>query len=99
MKTISERHHQGRQSWEYDRVVEVDGHKLRVHIDRDSYDEQSSLKGYILDPVHLKWNQVIFRPIKGAACEGTSYVRPEPIDPFRADGNSVLDELIQLLPN
>lgn len=42
VNTLSSRYWQGRQSWEYEELLEVGGHRLRVRIDCDSYDFQSS---------------------------------------------------------
>lgn len=40
-KTLS-RHWQGPQSWEYEELLEIGEHKLRVRIDSDSFDFPSS---------------------------------------------------------
>ena len=42
VKTLSSRFWQGRQSWQYEELLEVAGHRLRVRIDSDAYDFQSS---------------------------------------------------------
>lgn len=41
-KILSSRYWQGRQSWEYEELLEIAGHRLRVRIDSDAYDFQSS---------------------------------------------------------
>jgi hypothetical protein len=50
----------GRQSIELIRVVEIDGHKIKVHINRDSYDNQSSSVAYAW--TDAGWKPVISRP-------------------------------------
>jgi len=74
MTEISERFWNSDQSWNFEKIVEHDGFKLRVLIRRNSYDEQSFLRGFALDPVHLQWNQLVHKPILGSRCYDVSYV-------------------------
>lgn len=98
MKQISQRFYMQGQSWNFERIVEQAGRKLRVAIRRNAYDDQSSVHGYALDPLQLKWNLLVDRPIMGAACQKASYVRSnEPIAPFEQDAKSVLEELAKIL--
>lgn len=96
---ISERFYNHQQSWNYDRIVVVNNDvRLRIKIRRNSYDEQSEIVGYALDETHRKWNQLVWRPIAGAACFDASYSRDnESVNPFRKDAQSVLVELLAIL--
>jgi len=56
MKTIEKEYFNGRQSVEFKGIYEYKGHKLKINIDIDSYDFQSSARIYIFHPQELKWN-------------------------------------------
>jgi hypothetical protein len=102
MKTISERFYNLNQSWYYERIVEIKGVKLKVHIRRNAYDNQSHLNGLVFDPAAMKWNKIVHRPIEGAKCESASYVQDLKhhtpslqVDKslFIADADSIIEEL------
>jgi hypothetical protein len=98
MTRISQQFYNSEQSWHFERIVKHGKLRMRVDIRRNAYDFQSWVRGYIFDPVHMKWNLLVDRPIEGAKCEQASYVRKvESIAPFQADAESVLKELNELV--
>ena len=62
VKVIEREYFNGRQSVEFKGIYEYKGHKLKIHIDIDSYDFQSSGNIYIFHPEELKWNMLQFIP-------------------------------------
>jgi len=56
MKVIEREYFNGRQSVEFKGIYEYKGYKLKINIDIDSYDFQSSAKISVFDPQELKWN-------------------------------------------
>lgn len=56
VKVIEKEYFNGRQSVEFKGIYEYKGHKLKINIDIDSYDFQSSARIYIFNPEELKWN-------------------------------------------
>lgn len=84
------------QSWNYERITESGNFKYRVLIRRNSHDFQSYVRGFVLDPIHKKWNQVVDRPIQIAACKSVSYVDKETQEMrrlFEQDAFNVVNEL------
>lgn len=66
----------GRQSLELIRTREIDGHKIKVHINRDSYDNQSSAKAYVW--TDSGWAIVVDRPITAVrAIKAHAYAKPD----------------------
>jgi hypothetical protein len=95
-KQISEQFYNLSQSWCYERIIAIDGAKLKVEIRRNAYDDQSYMRGYVLDSSVVKWNLVVNRPIKGSNCEPASYVQDRnKVDKslFVADADSIIEEL------
>src|SRR5262245_23806588 len=98
MTKISQRFYLQNQSWNFERIVELEGRKVKVEIRRNAYDDQSYLRGFVLDPVHLCWNTLVNLPISGACCRAASYGRKdEPIAPFERDAAGILAELKKIL--
>ena len=100
IREISERFYKSSQSWVYERIIAAQAIRLRVLIRRNAYDIQSYVRGYALDSKESKWNLLVDRPIKGAACEEASYVDSEEkadINRFKQDAKHVIDELIDIL--
>jgi hypothetical protein len=98
MKKISQQFYNAHQSWYFERIVKHGKLKMRVDIRRNAYDFQSWVRGHIFDPVHMRWNLLVDRPIEGAKCAGANYVSTfEDIKPFEADAESVLKELNELV--
>jgi HKD family nuclease len=62
VKVIEREYFNGTQSVEFKGIYEYKGHKLKIHIDIDSYDFQSSGKISIFHPEELKWNMLQFIP-------------------------------------
>jgi hypothetical protein len=58
MKKIEETFFNGRQSVEFKGIYEHKKNKLKIEIDIDSYDSQSSANIYIFSLQDLKWNQL-----------------------------------------
>jgi len=56
MKTLETTFFNGTQSVEFNGIYEYKGHKLRITIDIDSYDMQSSARIKIFNPTDLAWN-------------------------------------------
>jgi hypothetical protein len=56
VKKLHDEYFNGRQSVEYRGVFEIKGEKIKIHIDVDSYDFQSSAKAYIYNAEEKKWN-------------------------------------------
>ncbi len=84
----------------YERIIACKLVRLRVLIRRNAYNVQSYVRGYALGSKESKWNLLVDRPIKGAACEGASYVENEEkadINSFKQDAKHVIDELIDIL--
>jgi hypothetical protein len=48
----------GSQSWTREATVTWSGHKIRVHIERDSYDKQSRIYSEVFSATTLSWNRV-----------------------------------------
>ncbi len=93
----SERFYNSDQSWHYDATYAWKMNKLRVYIRRNSANFQSYIHGYVLDPVRLKWNLVVVRPIEGSESAAANYVLPEKeqeyLELFRKDAAAVVKEL------
>tara|TARA_Y100000361_G_scaffold115641_1_gene106409 strand:- start:1555 stop:1878 length:324 start_codon:yes stop_codon:yes gene_type:complete len=58
MKKIEETYFNGSQSVEFKGIYEHKENKLKIHIDIDSYDRQSSARIYIFNKQDLKWNHL-----------------------------------------
>lgn len=58
MKTIEANYVKGSQSHEFIGIYNLDGFKLKVHIDRDSYDSQSHANIYVWKTDKLEWSNV-----------------------------------------
>jgi len=56
VKVIEREYFNGRQSVEFKGIYEYKGHKLKINIDIDSYDFQSSARISIFNPQKLEWN-------------------------------------------
>lgn len=58
----------GRQSQEYKFIAKITkgevSHKIKIHIDRDTYDFQSSAIAYVWKPLALEWSVVASIPYK-----------------------------------
>jgi len=88
------------QSWNYETIVRSAALKLRVHIRRNAYDDQSHIRGFVLDPVALKWNTLVDRPIGSGACSDVSYTSVESKadrPAFERDAAGVLAELLEIV--
>ncbi len=106
MIKIATRFYNQSQSWNYEHICETvrprdSGRlKFRIVIRRNAYDCQSYLRGFVLDPMHLSWNLLVDRPIKGTHCQDVSYVQPEDKankSAFERDAHEVLRELMQIV--
>lgn len=105
MNTISEQFYYNSQSWHYEQVVEITTvmgarGKLKVKIERNAYDEQSSIRGYALDPHHLKWNLLVDKPITAGNCQKFSYAQKASTvekEIFQKDADEVLEELMAIV--
>jgi hypothetical protein len=82
----------GRQSWTREATVTWSGHKIRVHIERDSYDFQSRIYSEVFNPRELKWNRL--QTLSGSD-HGylPSYVVKDDVAIFR-ETNDLLNALI-----
>ena len=58
MKRIEETYFNGSQSVEFKGIYEHNENKLKIHIDIDSYNRQSSARIYIFNKQDLKWNNL-----------------------------------------
>ena len=56
VKVIEREYFNGRQSVEFKGIYEYKGHKLKINIDIDSYDFQSSASISVFNPQKLEWN-------------------------------------------
>lgn len=56
IKLLEEEYFNGSQSIEYRGIFQFDEHKVKISIDRDSYDKQSSAIARIWSQAELKWN-------------------------------------------
>ena len=102
MDIITERFYNEHQSWIYEKVVKKGSLKLRVLIRRNSYDDQSYLRGYAFDAIHLQWNLLVDRPMKkeSAKCYEVSYVQPREkanLKSFQDDAMAVIGEMLQIV--
>ena len=93
----SERVYKGSQAWEYEGLYSfARTHRLKVHIRRNAYDDQSWARCYRWDGA--KWQLVGSRTIEECVCKGVSYVDPKPEpDIFRADADTLLAEAVFIL--
>jgi hypothetical protein len=91
---ISERLYNSNQSWMYQLIVNIEGHKLRVSIKRNAYDFQSYAK--IMRWDGHKWHFITSMPIETCKCAAVSYVmrRDEHFDIslFRKDAKQLIEE-------
>lgn len=55
-KVLNQRFWRGSQGWNYQFLTEIEGHRVRVRIYRDSYDDQSYARAYVWSDAELKWN-------------------------------------------
>ena len=94
MHTIAERFYQADQSWYYEWVLNARTRRYKIEIRRNTYDEQSYLRGYCYDQDTTKWNMLVARPICGAACDKPRMFVKEL---FVQDAQSVLAELQQIV--
>lgn len=46
------------QSWTREVTINLNGHKVRAHVTRDSYDEQSRIHCEVFSPAALDWNRI-----------------------------------------
>jgi hypothetical protein len=101
LQIIAERFYNEHQSWIYEKVVKRGPLKLRVLIRRNSYDDQSSLRGYAFDAIHNQWNLLVDRPMnERAKCYEVSYVQPREkanLKSFQDDAMAILGELLQII--
>lgn len=58
LEFIEDQVRHGRQSWTRETTVRWSGHKIRIHIERDSYDFQSRIYSEVFNPRDLCWNRV-----------------------------------------
>ena len=56
LKTIETTYYNGSQSVEFKGIYEYKTHKIKIHIDIDSYDKQSSATVKVFNTNDLKWN-------------------------------------------
>lgn len=98
LEVISTRSWKGSQSLNYEQVLSFAGRVLRVTIDRDAYDDQSSLVGSLFDGT--KWNRVVSLPLKDSRIQKHSYVEKinlGVLGSFEADAATMTSELIKIL--
>lgn len=73
---------------------------LRVHIERNSFNQQSSIRGFVLDPQQHCWNQLVWRPIEGSRSEQLTYTNKDRAladDTMAADAREIYDLLMAIL--
>tara|TARA_R110002012_G_scaffold128169_2_gene280513 strand:- start:55586 stop:55909 length:324 start_codon:yes stop_codon:yes gene_type:complete len=75
MKKIEETYFNGSQSVEFKGIYEHKENKLKIHIDIDSYDRQSSANIYIFNQQDLKWNHLDSIPYSQMASIGVHCYR------------------------
>ena len=88
------------QSWHFVRIIATENRvwKIRVWIERNAYDFQSSLTGDIWSRDSMEWNTVIRRPLKGAHCESASYVdENQSAAPFRNDSDLIIKQVLEVI--
>lgn len=88
----------GSQSVELIRVVEENGHKIKVHIDRDSYDHQSSSNAFVW--TDAGWRPVISRPgAHGLASNTNAHSRDweQYEDKFAADSEKLIEQVLAVV--
>ena len=59
VKVIDRQYFNGRQSVEFEGIYEYKGHKLKIQIDIDSYDFQSSATLKVFDTKEMQWNYLV----------------------------------------
>jgi nicotinamide riboside kinase len=100
----SEAAFKGTQSWEYEALFNLEAYRLRVVIDRDAYDFQTSAQISVLDRNLNAWNPLTFLPTSEMTSMAISYVT-EPdkfhkenlIDHFRYDAARLVDKAVLIL--
>ena len=84
------------QSWHFVQIVKMGGHKLRVTIRRNAYDEQSFARAARWDGV--QWHTVVSDPITACVCRTISYVdRAVLASAFAADAERLLAEAFEVV--
>ena len=61
-KVIEDAYFNGRQSVEFKGIYEYKTHKVKVHIDVDAYDFQSSARVYLFDTNNFEWKKMDYIP-------------------------------------
>lgn len=74
IETVEEIVYKGSQSIEYRHIYKINGFKIKLHIDRDSYKQQSHATAYVWSPEKLEWNAVYSIPSDQLDCLKFSYV-------------------------
>jgi len=82
----------GTQSWTREATLDWNGVKLRVHVERDSYDAQSRIYSEVFSPAELKWNRVQSLSGKDHADLPSAYEKDEPR--IFSETNALVNEMI-----
>ena len=93
MKTISERIWNASQSWNYEHIATVDGHKVRVRIRRNFYDTQSYAEVQVFS-VTEGWKQITSLSIGETATScfsSQSGQTPALVNAMRSDAANLID--------
>ena len=93
---ISEKCYHQDQSWYYTAVLDQNGHKFRIEIRRNAYDDQSYAK--ISRWEGSQWQRVHDKPIMDCHCHRISYVQEGvTIEDFSVDANVLLKVAIAIV--
>ena len=84
------------QAVRYDASYETEIRKLRVDIKRDS-SNPGHIHGLVLDPINLKWNLLVERPISISSLKDVNPYGDPNIEQFRGEAESVIKELLALV--
>ena len=94
---ISEDFYNQNQSWHFVLTVNIENKRIRIKIDRNAYDNQSSLTGFLWNG--NEWKQVDYHPlVKSLNCFHVSYVDKKPNKlAFRLDAEFILDRVCEIV--
>jgi len=86
------------QTWTYTDVQTIYGHKVRVTIERNAYDNQSHIYTQILDLNEKKWNMLDSVGFtKELKCFNVSYVGKATVKDFKYDAEMMFDRAREIL--
>lgn len=96
MNVISEKFFNQNQSWNFERIIKADSHKLKVTIRRNAYDNQSYAN--VERWSGTRWEFVYNEPIELCLCKSESYVNENPFkNKFVKDAERLIEISMKII--